>query len=104
VKAKAIVGMTRSGYTAHQISHCRPKAAIYVFTPDPLQLTTLNLLWGVNAFLYDGTKDIDATIDEVDALLSKKGLVQKGDVIINTAAMPLHNSGLTNMIKVSVVK
>lgn len=104
VKARAIVGMTTSGYTASQISHCRPKAWIYIFTPDPLLLTTLNLMWGVKAFLYDGHRDTDKMIEEVDTFLKQKGLVQKGDVIINTASMPLHYHGLTNMIKIGVVK
>jgi pyruvate kinase len=54
--AKAIVGMTRSGYTAQQLSRCRPEAHIFAFTDNLELVTTLNLLWGVRAFHYDGKK------------------------------------------------
>ena len=46
-QAKAIVGMTRSGYTALQLSRCRPQAFIYAFTNDKHVQNTLNLIWGV---------------------------------------------------------
>lgn len=102
--AAAIVGMTRSGYTAYQLSHCRPKAQIYVFTSDEKQLTTLNLLWGVTAFLYSGSKSTDDTLLEVQQILKRIGFLHTNDIVINTASLPLFNAGLTNMLKISVVE
>ena len=102
--AKALVGMTRSGYTALQLSRCRPKAHIYAFTPSRQVQTTLNLVWGVRAFVYDRFISTDDTIQDVHEILKEHDLVQPGQVMINTGSMPLHEHGLTNMIKISRVR
>lgn len=103
-KASAIVGMTRSGYTAIQLSHCRPKAHIYVFTDNRPILNMLNLVWGIKAFFYDGQVSTDQTIQDVHEMLKEADFVEPGDVMVNTGSMPLHEQGLTNMIKISRVK
>lgn len=103
-KASAIVGMTRSGYTALQLSHCRPKAHIYVFTDNRPILNMLNLVWGIKAFYYDGQVSTDQTIQDVHEILKETDFVEPGDVMVNTGSMPLHEQGLTNMIKISRVK
>jgi pyruvate kinase len=103
-RADAIVGMTRSGYTALQLSHCRPKAHIYVFTDNRNILNMLNLVWGIKAFYYDGQVSTDQTIHDIHEILKDKDMLEPGDVIVNTGSMPLHEHGLTNMIKISRVK
>jgi pyruvate kinase len=102
--AKAIVGMTRSGYTALQLSRCRPKAHIYAFTNSRQVQTMLNLVFGVRAFVYDSFVSTDHTIQDVHEILKQHELVQPGEVMINTGSMPLHEHGLTNMIKISRVR
>lgn len=102
--AKAILAMTRSGYTALQLSRCRPKAQIYAFTSDPTVLKMLNLVWGIRGFLYDKNVSTDDTIQDVHEILKEKDLVKPGDVMINTGSMPLHEHGLTNMVKISRVR
>ncbi len=102
--AAAMIGMTRSGYTALNVSRCRPKAFIYAFSDNPSVLTTLNLVWGVRAFYYDKFVSTDDTIQDVHEILKKNKLVKGGDIIINTGSMPLHEQGLTNMVKLSRVK
>ncbi|TAE46835.1 MAG: pyruvate kinase [Bacteroidetes bacterium] len=102
--AKAILAMTRSGYTANQLSRCRPKSLIFAFTNDPLLLTTLNLVWGVKPFFYDQFVSTDDTITDCQSILQEKGLIEADDVVVNTGSMPLHEHGLTNMLKISRVK
>jgi len=102
--ASAIIGMTYSGYTAYQVSRCRPKAHIYAFTRNKPVLNTLNLVWGIRAFYYDKNEGTDHTIKDVQEILRKQGFVNPGDVMINTGSMPLEDQGLTNMIKISRVK
>lgn len=102
--AKALVGMTRSGYTALQLSRCRPQAFIYAFTSNRQVQTMLNLIWGVRAFVYDSSVSTDDTIQDVHEILKEHDLVHPGDVMINTGSMPLHEHGLTNMIKISRVR
>jgi pyruvate kinase len=101
--AQAIVGMTVSGYTAYQLSRCRPKAHIFIFTHDPDMLTVLNLVWGVRTFLYDEYKSTDQTFHDIKELLKAKNLVRPGDVIINTASMPIDERQRTNAVKIGVV-
>ena len=45
----------------------------------------------------------DHTIKEVISLLNGEGLLADGDVVINTAAMPVSENGKTNALKISTV-
>ncbi|UOR04005.1 pyruvate kinase [Hymenobacter aerilatus] len=100
--AKAITGMTHRGYTAFQLSKYRPKADIFIFTDNRDLLTVLSLVWGVRAFYYDRMNSTDSTITDLKNILTTTGHLQKGDVFINTASMPITEKGKTNMVKVSV--
>jgi pyruvate kinase len=104
VGAKAIVGITRSGYTAFRVSSQRPNADILVFTDVPSMLTVFSLIWGVRAFYYKGSVSTDETITELQEMLKEKGLVHSGDIIINLASIPLSEQGRTNMVKLGRVK
>lgn len=104
VGAKAIVGMTTSGYTAFKVSSYRPLCKIYIFSEREQILSTLNLVWGVHGYYYDRFTSTDDTITDSIEVLKRDGRVAPGDVIINTASMPLHARQRTNMIKVSVVE
>jgi len=101
--AVGIVSMTLSGYTAFEISSHRPNAPIFIFTSNENLLNTLSLIWGVRGFFYDKFESTDDTITDVNEVLKKYKLIKKGDVIINTAAIPLQVKGKTNMIKVTVI-
>jgi pyruvate kinase len=102
--AKAIIGMTKSGYTAFRISSHRPKALIFVFTDNEPLLNTLSLLWGVRGFYYDKMGTTDETFTDIENLLKEKGHLTKGDIFVNMASMPLHWTNRTNMAKISVVE
>lgn len=98
---KAIVTMTHSGYTAFKISSMRPRANIYAFTSNRSILNMLNLVWGVRAEYYDKTVSTDHTIADIKHLLRRKNHVQKGDLVINIASMPIAEKGMANMLKLS---
>lgn len=100
--AKAIIGMTKSGYTAFQIAKYRPQADIFIFTGNHRLLNTLNLVWGVRGFFYDKVESTDGTISDIKQILLDGGYIQKGDVFINTASMPINEQKRTNMIKLSI--
>ena len=104
VEAKGIITMTHSGYTAYKISSQLPKAAVYVFSGNKKLLTQLSLVWGVTTFFYDKTVSTDHTIADIKYLLKKQGYVSEGDMIINTASIPIEENGKTNMMKMSVVE
>lgn len=101
--AKAIVGMTNSGYTAYRLASHRPKADIFIFTSNRAILNLLSLVWGIRVFYYDRFVSTDETFQDVQDFLMKHGLVKKGEVIINLASMPIERKLRTNVIKLSVV-
>ncbi|WP_295651333.1 pyruvate kinase [uncultured Mucilaginibacter sp.] len=102
--AVGIVSMTVSGYTAFEISSHRPKAATYIFTSNRNLLNALSLVWGVKAFYYDKLESTDKTISDVNSILKTENLIENGDIVINTAAIPIAKQGKTNMLKVTVVE
>ncbi len=101
--AEAIVVMTRSGFTARMVSSYRPEAPIFAFTDQKEIICQMSLFWGVQSFYFDGTNITDEALPEINNILKLKKLVEEGDVVINTASMPIHDSGRTNMIKVSEI-
>ncbi|AWH84280.1 pyruvate kinase [Flavobacterium album] len=103
IKAKAISTLTNSGYTAFQISAWRPGAHILVFTSNKRILTQLGLLWGVKAFYYDAFLSTDETVEDVNNIAKEKGFVEKGDILINLAAMPVADKGMVNTLRVSEI-
>jgi pyruvate kinase len=104
VGAKAIVGMTQSGYTAYQSSAYRPNANIFVFTSNKALLNKINLVWGSQAYLYNKTNSTDETIADVELVLKNEGHVKSGDIFIVLASMPIQDKARTNTIKINIVK
>ena len=104
IKAKAICTLTNSGYTAFQISAWRPQSHILVFTSNKRILTQLNLLWGVKSFYYDKFVSTDDTVTDVNKIAQEKGFVEKGDFLINLAAMPVTDKGMVNTLRVSEIE
>lgn len=101
--AKAILTMSFSGYTAYKIASQRPSAPIFVFTSNKKILTQLSLIWGVRGFYYNKRISTDNTISEIKKFLKREGLLEKGDMVINIASMPIESLGNSNMLKLSNV-
>lgn len=104
VEAKAIITMTYSGYNAIKTSSYRPSAFVYAFTNNYSILNKLSLVWGVQAYYYDRGATTDQTILETKNILKKNKQIKKGDAVISLASMPANEKGMTNMIKLSIVK
>jgi pyruvate kinase len=104
INARAISTLTNSGYTAFQISAWRPDAHILVFSSNKRIISQLNLLWGVRAFHYDKFSSTDQTINDVNEIAFNKGYVEKDDMVISLAAMPMKEKGMVNTLRVTEVK
>jgi pyruvate kinase len=104
VDAKAIIGMTYSGYTAFMLSSYRPLANIYIFTSNREILNTLNLIWGIEVFYYNNFVGTDETINDVLDILKQKEKLKTGDIVVNIGSMPIVQKGRTNMIKMTTIK
>ncbi|AMM51636.1 pyruvate kinase [Rufibacter sp. DG15C] len=100
---RALIGMTKSGYTAFQLAKHRPKANIFIFTDNRTLLNTLNLVWGIRGFYYDRFVSTDETIADVKEILVREQHLETGDIFINIGSMPVMEKKRANMIKLSIV-
>jgi pyruvate kinase len=105
-QAKAIIGVTRSGYTGVRLSHHRPEADLYVFSSNKTVLNTLSLYWGVKGVFYERADHLstDELIEDVKNVLVERGDLKVGDIFVNTLSMPLSRHRKTNSVKLSVVE
>ena len=103
INAKAIVTMTKSGYSAYRVSGSRPKARIYIVTNEKKIGNEVNLVWGIRSIYYNKTENIDSTLENIEKILLDNKYLDKGDKYIITSSMPTHWKGHTNMMKLNVV-
>jgi len=101
--ARAILGVTVSGYTAFKVSSFRPVTPMYIFSNQRDVLSTLNIVRGVKGFYFEDEGSIEETHEKLLAFLLEKSLLNKGDIVVHTGTMPLKDKGRTNMIKVGTV-
>lgn len=103
LRAKALIGMTQSGYTGFMLSSFRPHANLFVFTKTQSLVNQLSLSWGVEAFYYDKEESLDEVIFDQINVLKTKGLLNSGDVVVNTGSTPVKQHLPTNMLKITRV-
>jgi pyruvate kinase len=103
---KAIIGFSTSGYTAVRLSHHRPKANVYIFTPNPKLLTQLSLYSGIQVFSSEDLRfeNENSLVDAAREFLLERNLLEKGDKYINFLSVPLRTDNRTNTIRLSVVE
>ena len=98
--AKAIVTVTKSGGTAKMLSKFRPACGIIGATPTPTVWRQMNLSWGVTPLLMGEKQNTDELLDGAIDAAVEAGLLEKGDITVITAGIPLGVAGMTNMLKV----
>jgi pyruvate kinase len=103
VEAKALIGMTQSGYTAFMLSSYRPFSPLYIFTKERSLVNQLSLSWGVRAFYYAEEDSLDDIIHDQINILKERGFINPGDVVVNTGSTPVHLHLPTNIIKLTKV-
>ena len=103
VEAKVISTLTHSGFTAFHISAGRPNAVILAFTSNKRIMGMLNLLWGVKSYYYDKRITTDDTILDINLIAKEKGYLEKGDFVVNLTAMPLHEKGKVNTLRITEI-
>jgi pyruvate kinase len=102
--ADALIGMTQSGYTAFILSSYRPKCPLYIFSKEKSLINQLSLSWGVRAFHYAEEESMDDIIHDQHAILSERGFIKSGDVVVNTGSLPVNEHLPTNMLKITKLK
>ncbi len=102
--ARALIGMTQSGYTAFMLSSYRPKVPLYIFSKERTLLGQLSLSWGVRAFYYAEEESLDDIIFDQINILKERGFLKAGDVVVNTGSTPVELHLSTNIVKVTTVE
>ncbi len=103
VNARALIGMTQSGYTGFMLSSYRPKSPLFIFTKEKSLVNQLSLSWGVRAIFYAQEESFDDIISDQINILKEEGYINSGDIVINTNSTPIHMHLPTNAIKISTV-
>jgi pyruvate kinase len=103
LQVKAFLIPTTSGSTARLIARYRPRQPIIAVSPDPQTVKQLCLVWGVYPTPTHGFKNTDEMVKVLEQKALESGLVKRGDLVVITAGLPLHQSGTTNMITAKVI-
>jgi pyruvate kinase len=80
--AKAIICISRSGFTSRKVTRFRPSVPIMSFSPDERVVRQLGLSWGTSAFVtHERSTSIEAVADALHIAKGKHGL-RTGDQVV----------------------
>jgi len=99
IKARAIITLAGSGYTALHMSKRRPRVPIIALGSYAPTLRRLAVLHGVTPVSIQKRGDFEAQIQTADSYLLSKGLADPGDVVVVAAAIPLGQHKEPNTIR-----
>lgn len=102
--ARAIVTVTRSGYTARLVARGRPEAQVIAVGPDPSVIHATSVLWGVRGLVMELNENVDDMVGDLSSACKETGLVRAGDVIVIAGGFLGEESSKTNMVHVHTVK
>ena len=103
LKAKAVIAVTKSGYTARLVSKFRPAQTIVAATPDIKTYHQLSMSWGVVPVSALDQTDTDKLFRHAIDCAKKIDAVKKGDTVVITGGVPLQINGTTNILKVETI-
>lgn len=97
---KSILTATSSGLTASHIAKFKPKANIIAITPNERSYRKLALFWGVQAILSREFGDTDDMFKISAEYALNAGFVEKDEMVVITAGVPVGKVGTTNLLTV----
>ena len=101
VNATAIIPITHSGATAVRISKYRPESRIIAVTSNERILRSLNLVWSVRGIVIkDFISNNDTAFRKIIEHLKQEGYVERRDIVVFTAGLPLMAMGTTDTVNV----
>ena len=103
LNASAILPLTKSGATAKNVSKFRPAAPILAITPDPTVACRLQLVWGVKPLVIPQHERTTHTFLAAMNKAKSLGLLNEGDLVVQTAGTHTGVSGSTDLLKVGIV-
>lgn len=81
-EAKAVLLLSMSGLTARLMSHFRPDAHLFAATNNRRTWNQLALVWGVDAYLFEGDNGLDTFTDRLAVLAKADGRLVSGDKVV----------------------
>ncbi|MBX3022528.1 MAG: pyruvate kinase [Bdellovibrionales bacterium] len=102
-QAKALVCLTTTGKTATLIAGQRPRCPIIAITHQLDPLNRLELVWGIQTYKIRPYQSSEEALTQVEELLVKIGIVEKGDKVVVTMGTPVRQRAKTNSIRVYTV-
>ena len=103
INAAAILPLTKSGATAHNVSKFRPATPILAVTSESAVARRLQLVWGVIPILIKDQADTSSTSKLAIDIALKDKILKDGDLVVQTAGTLAGVSGSTDLIKVVIV-
>lgn len=101
--AAAILPLTKTGATARNVSKFRPSTPILAVTSDVKVARQLQLVWGVNPLVISTQSSTSRTFSMAMGVAQEQGLLEDGDLVVQTAGTLSGVSGSTDLVKVGIV-
>ncbi len=98
--AKAIVALTESGSTALWMSRFNVPVPIYAITSRISAQRRMAMYRNVRPLLMDTSADRDTALNDAEAHLKARNIVDSGDIYAITCGEPMGSPGGTNMLKI----
>ncbi len=99
IGVKAIVCISRSGFTVRAIARFRPNTQILGFSPDERTVRQLTMSWGATPVLIDRIDDMESTLQRAVRQARDAGLLRTGDLVAVLAGSSAA-SGMTDTLRV----
>ena len=102
--AAAIIPLTKSGSTAHNVSKFRPPTPILATTSEKSVARRLQLAWGVTPILIESQERAAKIFSIAMQIAQEMNILKQGDLVVQTAGTLTGISGSTDLIKVGLVR
>ncbi|MDA3039315.1 MAG: pyruvate kinase [Actinomycetota bacterium] len=98
IGVKAIVCISRSGFTVRAIARFRPQIQILGFSPEERTVRQLSLSWGATPLLIDAIDDMESTVQRALRSARDGGYIKPGDLVAVLAGSSA-TAGMTDTLR-----
>ncbi len=100
IGAKAIICLSRSGFTVRSIARFRPQARILGFTTDERTMRQLSMSWGTTPYLLEGGMITEELVPQALDRAVVEGEVSPGDVVVVLAGSGIYKGRVTDTLRI----
>ncbi|UJG43237.1 MAG: pyruvate kinase [Candidatus Heimdallarchaeum endolithica] len=100
LSAKAIIALTRTGYSSQMVSKYRLRLPIFASTPEKRTLRRVQLYWGVKPIFHTYETDYDQLVYTCISSLINEGHLKDDDIVVLVGGSYLGIPRKTNTIQV----